>query len=112
MKKKRKTVTAPDMLLTMKGALYDLWLDTEERPRIPAAHRQVRKLIKHHLDDGYDMGAEREFIRLQKQIDAGLRSRDPEVDGIEIIQDAQKQLRKWYEDLFEAMFGVKPRRGE
>lgn len=110
-KKTRKTVpTAPDMLLAMKGAFYDLWLDTEERPRIRRAHTQVRKLLALHLAETEMWEAEQDFVKLQKRIDLGL-SRGEE--GIERdIIPAQEGLRDIYERLFEAIFGVRPKRGE
>lgn len=95
-------------LTMMRCGLFELFEDTEERPRMSREHREARKLIRLHLG----AATEDEFVKWQKQIDAGLRSRDPEVGIEDIIIPAQDELRKIYEKLFQAIFGRKPRRGE
>lgn len=95
-------------LARMQQGLHELFLDTEERPRMPREHREVRKLIRIHLGPS----AEGQFVGWQKQIDAGLRNKDPDVGVEDIIIPAQAELRKIYEKLFQAIFGRKPRRGE
>lgn len=112
MKEKKYDRYNDSSLTMMKSAFHDLWMDTEERPRMKREHAQVRKLLKRHLDDWEDYGAQREFVRLQKQIDAGLRNKDPDVGIEDIIIPAQEKLRELYEALFEAIFCVRPKKGE
>jgi hypothetical protein len=105
----RRSGPLPDDALTrMKVAFFDLWLDTEERPRIVSAHRTVHKLIDLHLGDTHLYRAKSDFIRLQGEIDRGLR-----YDKIDdIVIPAQGELREIYEMLFLAIFGVRPKKGE
>lgn len=86
-----------DSLADMRGAFYDLWMDTEERPRMPASHRAIRKMIRRHLSTV----EERRFVELQKTIDRGLSKDD--IEGT--IIPAQKRLHLTYKALEKAIFG-------
>jgi len=84
----------------LEGALYDLWMDSEERPVRRKETREVRALVSRHLGEI----RLRAFDLAQKAIDAGLKADD--LEGMVI--PATEKLGIMYKQLKVAMLGEKP----